>query len=194
MQEEQSRVAEEMHDQIAQRLFSLVYALHGVKRRWPGLPQDLEAHLGTLQDMASETLHEVREVIRHLTQDDIDAPGDLLADVRAYCRRLEEMHQVRVRFAAEESGGPEMGEHLGLGNMRALAERLGGTLHIDSQPGHGTSVQLMLATRLPGERQDGGDMPAADHYSADVAGLLGVQPVAAQPPPTRDADQGGRAR
>ncbi len=237
--EEQQRIAEDMHDRIAQRLFSLVYALHGVKRRWPELPGELLLHLATLQDAASETLREVRRVIRHLSQDDVDAPGDLLDDVKTYCRRLEELHQVRVRVAAEgdlsqlppvvrhgvrrvvaeasanalrhgeaktidlemtlqerelhleirddghgftldASGHREDGEHLGLSNMRALAARLGGTLQIESQPGQGTSVQLMVATALPSDER-------LEREGSVVGHRAGVPS-----PSFLDAEQGGR--
>lgn len=200
---EHERIAGEMHDRVAQRIFSLVYAFHGVPRRWPDLPEDLKQHLAMLQSAASDTLRELRSVIRQLTDEDQDEATDLLADVRRYCTGLEELHQVSVEFAAQGELGrlpavlrqsilrvlaeassnalrhghaqqiqvdirraaddlsltvqddgagfdvdapqDDSDVHLGLRNMRSLAERMGGTIDIRSRPGEGTRVKLDLA-------------------------------------------------
>ena len=48
-----------------------------------------------------------------------------------------------VGFDARQPLGEQ---HHGLGNMRRRAERLGGTLAIESQPGSGTRIMLIVPT------------------------------------------------
>lgn len=136
--EEQRRIAAEMHDRVAQRLFSLVYALHGVPRRWPHLPEDLRAHLVMLRDTANETLRELRLAISHLSAESDDDAADLVASVEQYCHRLEELHGVPVQLTVEGDLA-DMPQALRQAVLRIVAEASGNALR------HGRATRLQVA-------------------------------------------------
>jgi two-component system nitrate/nitrite sensor histidine kinase NarX len=51
-------------------------------------------------------------------------------------------------------GGDRAGEHIGLSIMEERARRIGAELRIESEPGEGTRVELLLETGRRAERQD----------------------------------------
>jgi signal transduction histidine kinase len=53
---------------------------------------------------------------------------------------------------------------MGMSNMRARAEQVGGALTVDSRPGHGTSLTL----RIPLVQSEKGDMPMQAVYEAQI--------------------------
>jgi signal transduction histidine kinase len=57
-------------------------------------------------------------------------------------------------FTLGRQKGPEQG-HYGIVGMRERAERLGGSLHVESSPGHGTRIVAVV-------HRDADDNPMAD--------------------------------
>lgn len=66
--EEQNRIANEIHDSVAQRLFGIVYALHGLKvRRHSITDEELDEEYTFLSDSAQTTIKELRSAIYRLS-------------------------------------------------------------------------------------------------------------------------------
>jgi len=177
--EEHERIAAEMHDRVAQRLFSLTYALHAVRRRWPELPTDLIAHLATLEGSAGETLREIRTVIRDLAGEP-GGPQDVAATLASYCQRLQELHGVPVRLTCEGDLGrlpPAFQQAL----VRTVAEAGSNALHHGHASGIDVAVRggdgvVRLEVRDDGDGFDlDGAPPSGEHF-----GLRGMRALADQ--------------
>ncbi|MGB0384820.1 MAG: GAF domain-containing sensor histidine kinase [Ardenticatenaceae bacterium] len=65
IQEERARIAQEMHDTVAQSLFGIVYTLKGCLKLLPSNPAAIEPEL----EWASQVAEEVRQDIRHTIHD-----------------------------------------------------------------------------------------------------------------------------
>lgn len=85
---------------------------------------------------------------------------ELLANARRHARARQVLvqlmrHGPELQLVVEDDGGgfdpaaPRAG--VGLRSVQARVQYLGGTLDVQSRPGHGTSVTIELPTTLPGE-------------------------------------------
>jgi len=66
--EEQNRIANEMHDNIAQRLFSISCGLHVLETKWPHLEKDrARKQLQLIGKGMNEVMQELRSIIYHMS-------------------------------------------------------------------------------------------------------------------------------
>ncbi len=207
--EERTRVARELHDALAQTLFSLGLTAGAAATLVRTDPDRAESELATVQDLARAAASEVRSLVFELRPTALDEdglasalakhlelvgrahglegsdvglgrgpgrrrarrPGDRGAAVphrpggahqrRAprlrpvgvggarRRRRLGEPHRHRRRRRLRPRARAIRARRLGLTSMRERAASLGGSLRIDSVPGEGTTVSVVVPMSDP---------------------------------------------
>ncbi|QSO47298.1 ATP-binding protein [Alicyclobacillus mengziensis] len=139
--EEQNRIAGEMHDNVSQRLFSVVYALHALNKSWPNLPpEDVKSQLAVITETAQAATQEFRRTIYHLSSR--HQPENLLRH-----RLLEYLDEVRdlngidldLDFSGDEQAAtPDMKPII----YRVVAEAVGNAIR------HGQCTRLRVEVRF----------------------------------------------
>ena len=204
-EEERSRIARDLHDDVSQQLAGVGIMLSGLKRKVgrPELLLDVEQTVATLQSRTSELADAIRNLSHQLHPSVLQHTG-LIATLQRYCIDIEQHHPLKVSFIAPNElgslhpdivlclfrvaqealtnatrharartilvqlaaidGGVELrivddgvgfiaGERtpIGLG-LRSINERVrlvGGTVQLESQPGHGTSLLVRVPLEGP---------------------------------------------
>ena len=95
--EERTRLARELHDAVAQRLFSLRLTAGAAAELVTADPQRARAQLAEVQQLAAEALAELRSAIFSLRPADLSDDG--LADtLRKHLEVLRRVHHVRIEW------------------------------------------------------------------------------------------------
>jgi two-component system sensor histidine kinase UhpB len=120
-EEERARLARELHDETVQTLIALEHRIHMVRRALQRDPATLEGRLVELSQMATDSVHEVRRVVRALRPlyledlgwlsavralaEDLDRRGDLMATFRLMGpeRRLDPIQELALYRIAQEA-------------------------------------------------------------------------------------------
>ena len=125
-----------------------------------GLPVVLEAELdGRLPADVEDALYRIAQEALHNVVKHAGAKT-----VRLAVARVDDS----VRLAVIDDGAGFDARsippgHLGLAGMRARAEKIGGHLSVDSQPGRGTTIEAIVpASERPADEGEAGDAGAAD--------------------------------
>lgn len=101
--EEQNRIANEIHDGVAQHLFSMVYALHALTKKHGSLQDDdIQQQLNLLKKTANQTAKEIRASIYRISP---LKRGEqvFVAGISSYFEGIEKLNGVKVSFSAEGS-------------------------------------------------------------------------------------------
>ncbi len=99
-EEERSRLARELHDDVTQRLAVLAIEA-GKAGRQPDLGEEARTRIDNVKDQAIRLSHDIQGLSRRLHPSILDDLG-LAAALRAECQSLSERLGVPVSFAAEE--------------------------------------------------------------------------------------------
>lgn len=100
MTEERTWIARELHDGMTQRLFSLNLTAEAAAARLADDPQATAAHLRTIQELAVQTLRELRALIVDLRPADLDADG-LAPALSSHVDLLRRAHGLDVKIDAQ---------------------------------------------------------------------------------------------
>lgn len=66
--EEQNRIANEMHDNVTQRMFSIACAIHAIKAKWSEMSEvEIQEQLNTIHDSSNTAMKELRHAIYRLS-------------------------------------------------------------------------------------------------------------------------------
>lgn len=96
--EEQNRIANEMHDSISQRLFSIVYALHALSLNCNSLQQkEIKYQIDLIKESANTTMKELRTTIYHLSSKMKDLKC-LFNAVNEYLSNIRELNNINTYF------------------------------------------------------------------------------------------------
>ncbi len=100
--EEQKRIANEIHDNISQNLFSIVYGLESISRHADIFNPKLKKQISSIQEVASRTAKELRVLIYRLSP---RKRGDetFVKEIRDYLTGLSNINDVSIDFQAEGS-------------------------------------------------------------------------------------------
>lgn len=143
--QEQNRIAREMHDHVSQRLFSIVYALHGLTANQSPLDiLKLKNKLLVIQDTANACIQDFRRSINQLSglSDDGNAWKN---DIKTYLDHLRDLQNIDAQFNV--NGDLSLiHDHLAKVLYRVILEACGNAVR------HGgcSSIDVHLAT-LPRE-------------------------------------------
>jgi signal transduction histidine kinase len=101
-EEERTRIARDLHDDVSQQLASVSIMLSGLKRNVakPGSALEVEQTISTLQDRAARAAEAVRTLSHELHPSVLEHAG-LVSALRRHCAEVEAHHQVNVSFSGE---------------------------------------------------------------------------------------------
>ena len=99
-EEERSRVARELHDQLGQELTALNLALALTQQRFARDPQCIRGNLGELEALVSRTRATTRQIVTELRPHMLDELG-LIAGLEWLARQTEQRSQLRCRLSAD---------------------------------------------------------------------------------------------
>lgn len=99
--EEKDRIADEIHDNVTQNIFGIVYGIDNVTRKY-NLGQDAHSQLKNIQRTAQRSIKELRRIIYSLsTKKSNDEP--FVKEVRQYLQELENINDIFVEFNCDEN-------------------------------------------------------------------------------------------
>jgi signal transduction histidine kinase len=95
--EERQRIARELHDAVAQKLFSVRLTADAAAARLPDQPQRAAAELAAVRETAAEAAAELRAIVVGLRPADLAGDGLDLA-LRKQAELLDRVHTAQVRY------------------------------------------------------------------------------------------------
>lgn len=96
--EEQNRIANEIHDSVSQRLFSISYAIHGILGRWNDVSkEELRDYLVEMKESSNLAMQELRNSIYKLS---FKKKGEksLQSTLKAFLNNMSKLHNIIINF------------------------------------------------------------------------------------------------
>jgi signal transduction histidine kinase len=140
--EERNRLARELHDAVAQKLFSLRLTAQAAAALATTDPERTVAELAQVERLAAEALAELRAVIFELRPADLAGDG-LVASLRKHVEVLDRVYDVELSFSV--TGFPALSEDRETALFRIAQEGLYNALR-HAQAG---SIEVRLRTEGP---------------------------------------------
>ncbi|MFA5523533.1 MAG: ATP-binding protein [Tissierellales bacterium] len=139
--EEQNRIANEIHDSVCQRLFSISYASHGILSRWDSIPsEEFKDVLAEIKNSSTSAIQELRNCIYRLSS---EKKGEdfLQVSLRTYLENVSKLHNIAIGF---DYNGDEMILSLAhkKGLTRIIREACGNAIR------HGKCNEINLITTI----------------------------------------------
>jgi signal transduction histidine kinase len=135
---ERSRIAREIHDEIAQ---DLVFARHELDSLASDLP-DAKARLTGIKDALGVTLRNARALCEGLWPPRLGASGSLASAIAELCRDAEERVGIAVSIDVEPSIDDRLGKQASLGLFRIVQEGLANACK------HSGSARVAISLRV----------------------------------------------
>jgi signal transduction histidine kinase len=102
--EERNRIARELHDSVAQKLFSLRLTAESATTLLPTDPDRAGAELANVRELAGQVAEELRTIVVGLRPVDLAGDG-LQVALRKQVDLLDRVHDAQVRFVGEPISG-----------------------------------------------------------------------------------------
>ena len=103
-EEERSRVARELHDDLNQRMALLSVELEQLSQRLPANQSNLSLSINNVWERAQEISTEIHRVAYQLHPSKLDHLG-LVAAVKSHCLELAARHEIKIAFNEKGCGG-----------------------------------------------------------------------------------------
>jgi signal transduction histidine kinase len=136
--EEQNRIANEIHDSVSQRLFSIVYAIHAMKRN-PDKEHLLE-QLNLIEQNSRTASQELRKVIYRLSSKKNKA-NQFTMSLQTYLEQISKLNNADIHLYADEEV-----ENLSIDKkqmlLRIISESVGNAL----RHGNASKIQVKIKT------------------------------------------------
>lgn len=95
--DEQKRIASEIHDNISQNLFSIVYSIDSLSKECGHiLGEKMQRSLSDIKNLSAETARELRALIYRLNPRE-DANDSFIEEVESYLDKLARMNNVNIK-------------------------------------------------------------------------------------------------
>ena len=152
-EQERTRIARELHDDIAQRLALLAVELEQLQQDYPGLHVEVRSHMGELLKQTSEILADIQSLSHELHSSQLEHLGLAIA-MKSFCREFGEQQKVEIDFQSHDLPSP-VPPDISLCLFRILQEALhnsakhSGARHVEVRL-WGTSGQIDLIVRDSG--------------------------------------------
>jgi PAS domain S-box-containing protein len=152
-EEERTRIARELHDDINQRLAMLQVELSQIQDELPDSPPAVREHLDRVCDGLAGTSEELQAISHRLHSSKLEYLG-LVTACKAFCREVGGRHKVQIGF--QDHGVPsKLPQDVSLAIFRVLQESLQNSIkysqaeHFDVQL-HGKGGEIELTVRDDG--------------------------------------------
>jgi PAS domain S-box-containing protein len=96
-EQERTRIARELHDDIGQRLAMLTIELEQLRQNSPDLPAEVHSRVGVLREQASGVASDVQSLSHALHSSKLEYLGIVMA-MRGFCREFSEQQKVEIEF------------------------------------------------------------------------------------------------
>jgi len=152
-EQERTRIARELHDDIGQRLALLTLELDQLRQDSPDLPVEVRSRMGELQKHTFEIATDTQSLSHELHSSKLEYLG-LAAVVRGFCKEFGEHHRVEIDFQTHDLPSP-LSPDISLCLFRVLQEALhnsakhSGVRHVEVQL-WGTSDAIHLTVNDSG--------------------------------------------
>jgi signal transduction histidine kinase len=104
-EEERSRVARELHDDLNQRMALLSVELEQLSQRMPASQSNLRSSIHNVWERAQEISSELHRVSYQLHPSKLDHLG-LVAAARSFCQELASHHEIKISFKEKGCNEP----------------------------------------------------------------------------------------
>ena len=121
-EEERTRIARELHDDVSQRLALLAMQLDRMTQDLPASATDLKQGIGVARRQASELGNDVQALSHRLHSSKLLYQG-IVAAAQSLCQELSEQHNVEIDFTHADIP-PDVPEDISLCLFRVLQEAL----------------------------------------------------------------------
>jgi len=158
-EQERTRIARELHDDIGQRLALLIIELEQLRQNASDLPVEVRSCIGALQKQTAEIATDVQSMSHELHSSKLEYLG-LAVAMRAFCKEFSDQQNVEVVFAQDKVPST-LPQDISLCLFRVLQEALqnavkhSGVRHFDVEL-RDTSNELQLTVRDLGSGFDVG--------------------------------------
>lgn len=142
--EEQNRIASEMHDSVAQKLFNVSCAIHTMKNNWMKMStNDIQDQLASINKSIQNTTKELRTIIYGLSQWKKDTKT-FIAEVKKYLEEITLFNHVntKIHITGEKVTIPTAVE---TALFRIISEGCGNAIR------HGKSLNIDIVLQLTKE-------------------------------------------
>lgn len=103
--EEQNRIANEMHDNVSQRMFGISCAIHSIKARWKEMTNEqINEQLDLINEASNEAMKELRTTIYRLSSKKRGEKFFIL-NLQKYFDEFSKLNNINIDFKI--SGNPE---------------------------------------------------------------------------------------
>lgn len=119
---ERTRIARELHDDISQRLSLLAVQIQQVEDAPPGSPVEVSSRMQKLRKEVSEILTDVQSLSHQLHSSKLEYLG-VVAAMRAFCKEFGIQQRVEIEFRSQDLPSPPSPE-VSLSLFRVLQEAL----------------------------------------------------------------------
>jgi PAS domain S-box-containing protein len=99
-EQERTRIARDLHDDIAQRLALCVVGLEQLQQRAPEKEAEFSSGLGELRKQLRDIADDVQAISRELHSSKLEYLG-LVAALRSLCKEFSERYKVEIRFESQ---------------------------------------------------------------------------------------------
>jgi PAS domain S-box-containing protein len=149
-EQERTRIARELHDDINQRIAMLGIELDVLQQSLPNQGAELQSRLDELRQQTAEIGTDVQGISHRLHSSKLEYLG-LVAACKSFCREVAEWHKVDVNFVSENIA-PTLSQEISLCLFRVLQESLNNAIkHSGAQRFEaqlrGTSNEIQLTVR-----------------------------------------------
>jgi PAS domain S-box-containing protein len=121
-EEERSRIARELHDDISQRLALLAMQLDRMRQDLPASATDLKQDLWEAREQTSKLGNDIQALSHRLHSSKLQYRG-IVAAAQSFCHELAEQHHVEIDFTHADMP-PAVPENISLCLFRVLQEAL----------------------------------------------------------------------
>lgn len=172
-EQEQARIAREIHDELGQALTGLKFELSRLAQRLRGLPGDMSEKATGLGAVVDETIQKVRRISSELRPAVLDDLG-LVAALEWHAEEFEKHTGITCTVKAPRQR-PELGPDLGIALFRICQEALTNV----ARHARATAVRIALVRTRDhlglDVRDNGAGIPEAALTDVKSLGLLGMR-------------------
>ena len=101
LMEEQNRIANEIHDSVSQRLFSISYAIHGLLGRWNNISkEEIKDYLTEIRESSNSAMQELRNSIYKLSSKK-KGEKSLEVTLRTFLESMSKLYSLDINLEIE---------------------------------------------------------------------------------------------